>query len=142
MSWAEFFPQECEEKKHVSLFKRPIMMVQTTKSVVQICQFLEVFKMCLRHFPFLILNYNKIKRCLISDKIKKWPLNHFSGFNTSLSVSCPALRPSFSPEQCASHCWADSNVGVLFFQICLFVCIFLSFCLLLLARFKLVFPSF
>ena len=70
MSWAEFFPQECEQK-HVSLFKRPIMMVQTTKSVVQICQFLEVFKMCLRHFPFLILNYNKIKRCLISDKIKK-----------------------------------------------------------------------
>ena len=51
-------------------------MVQTTKSVVQICQFLEVFKMCLRHFPFLILNYNKIKRSLISDKIKKWPLNH------------------------------------------------------------------
>ena len=63
-------------KKHVSLFKRPIMIVQTTKSVVQIFQFLEVFKMSLRHFPSLILNYNKIKRCLISDKIKKWPLNH------------------------------------------------------------------
>ena len=61
-------------------------MVQTTKSVVQICQFLEVFKMCLRHFPFLILNYNKIKRSLISDKIKKMATQSLIGFIGHLSL--------------------------------------------------------
>ena len=50
---AVFFVKNVKNKaKHVTLFKRPIIMAQTTDR-----QFLEVFNKCLRHFPFLILNY-------------------------------------------------------------------------------------
>ena len=53
MSRAVFFCQECEKQSETcDSIKRPIMMAQTTDR-----KFLEVFKKCLRHFPFLILNY-------------------------------------------------------------------------------------
>ena len=46
----------------------------------------------------------------------------------SLSVSCSAICPALSTEQCAPNCWTDSNVSICFFPHFLFVCC-LYFCL-------------